>query len=132
MAVKKGSVKGCQKPRSRFKYSTCLYKAMQSIVIFERSSKHFSRFIDLLRSHSEVTIKDIKKIVSHSSYYAIIIKKVYSINKILREINPNLYLAEPSFSITLSKGNVYTSLKRCELIDIETRKDFFIVRCKNA
>jgi len=87
--------------------------------------------MELLKANTEIRIKDVKKVVSHSSYYAIVIKKLYSINKILREIDPEFYLAEPSFSITQSKS-VFTSLKRCEKIEIDTKSDFFILRCKNG
>lgn len=104
---------------------------MQAIVILDKSSKHFSKFIELLKANTELKIKDVKKIVSHSTYYAIVIKKLYSINKLLREIDPDFYLAEPSFSITKSKS-VFASLKRCEKIEIDAKEDFFILRCNNG
>lgn len=104
---------------------------MDAIIVLDRSSKHFSKFMKLLKDQPELRIKDVKKAISHSSYYAIIIKKLYSINKILRDINPECYLAEPSFSITQSK-KVFSSLKRCERIEIEIKSDFFVVRCKNG
>lgn len=130
--VKNGGGNACFYSRAGFNYSKCLRFSMQQVVIFERSSKHFSRFIDLLKTQAEISIKDVKKLCSHSSYYAIIIRKLYSINNILREINPNVYLAEPHFTLTPSKDQVLTSLKRCELIDIDARKEFFIVRLKHA
>lgn len=102
---------------------------MEVIICFERSNKYFSKFIDILRQTPQVRIKHIKSIVSHSSYYAYILKKVCSINKILREINPNVYLAEPHFDITKS-NDVFTALKRCDRIEIELKKDFFLVRWK--
>ncbi len=97
------------------------------MLILEKSNKHFSKFIELLKNQSELKINDVKKIVSHSSYYAIIIQKIYNINKILREFNPNIYLAEPTFSMTQSK-QVFSSIKRCDLIEIETKQDFFIIK----
>ena len=98
-----------------------------AVIILERSSKHFSRLMELLSKEPIVKIKDVKKLLSHSSYYAIIMKKLYSLNKLLEEINPKLYLAKPDFEITQNK-EVYNSLKRCELVEIENRKEFFILR----
>ena len=104
---------------------------MQPVFLLEKTSKHFSRMIELIRNQSEIKIKDVKKICSRSSYYAIIITRLYSINKILREINPKLYLAEPGFSITNTK-NVFTTLKRCDLIEIESKQDYYLLRYKDG
>ena len=103
---------------------------MNKIIILERSNKHFSRFIELLKDKPDVKIKDVRKIVAHSSYYAFIIKKIYNLNEVLREINPKLYLAEPCFTVTPTK-DVFTCLQRCKLIEIETKEHFFIIKCKN-
>ncbi len=86
--------------------------------------------MNFLQSQSEIKIKDIKKVVSHSSYYTIIIQKLYNINTLLREINPKFYLAEPTFSITKTK-KVFTSLKRCRFLEIDSNKNFFILKFKN-
>ncbi len=86
--------------------------------------------MELLKAKPDVRIKDVRKIVAHSSYYAFIITKIYNLNEVLREINPTLYLAEPCFSVTSTK-DVFTSLKRCKLIEIEAKEHFFILRCKN-
>ena len=103
---------------------------MGAIIILERSSKHFARFMELLSKEPTVRIKDVRKIISHSSYYAIIMKKLYALNKLLEEINPEFYLAKPDFDMTKTK-EIYTALKKCELVKIELRKDFFILRYPN-
>ncbi len=98
---------------------------MEIIVFLEKNSKHFTKFMELVRNNPEIKIKEVKKIVSHSSY-TIIIKKLYSINKHLREIDNRFYLAEPSFSI--AQSSVFTSLKRCNLVKIESKQDFYILK----
>ncbi|VVB81990.1 Uncharacterised protein [uncultured archaeon] len=100
---------------------------MQTLIVLEKSSKHFSRFLELLKSNSEVRVKDVQRLVHRSSYYAIIIKKLYDFNRFLRELNPSFYLAEPYF-IIYSNRKVYSSLKRCSLVEIESKEDFFVLR----
>lgn len=100
---------------------------METLIILEKSSKHFSRFLELLKSKPEVKIKDILRIVHRSSYYAIIIKKLYNFNQFLRELNPSFYLAEPCF-IMSSERKVYTSLKRCDYVEISSNENFFVLR----
>ncbi len=103
---------------------------MQTVVILDRSSKHFSRFLGLLKNQQEIRIKDVKKLVAHSSYYAMILKKMFGINKLLKEINPAFYLAEPTFDVTPGK-DVFTVLKRCPSLVIEEKHGFFLLRCTN-
>jgi len=89
---------------------------MTTTIILEKNNKHFSKFMNLLMKEPEINIKDIKKTISHSSYYDIVIKKIFHINKILQEIHPLLYLAQPHFNTQTEK--VYTALKRCPLKQI--------------
>jgi len=103
---------------------------MEFAIFLERSNKYFSKLIELLKKEPEVRLRDVKKTVSHSSYYALILNKIYFINKFMRDINPNLFLAEPHFEVTQNK-TVFTALRRCELIEIETREQYFILRVKN-
>lgn len=84
--------------------------------------------MQLLKDQREVKIKDVKKVIARSTYYSLVIKRVYRINKVLREIDPKLYLAEPTFSI--ASKEVFASIKRCELIELDMKHDFFILRCK--
>jgi hypothetical protein len=100
---------------------------MAPFVVLDRSNKHFSRFIDLLREREHVRVKDMKKLVSHSSYYGMILKKVCSLNELMRELCPKFYIAEPAFDVTESK-EVFTALKRCPNLVIEARKEFFLLR----
>lgn len=74
---------------------------------------------------------EINQRLARSSYYVIILKRIFAINKVLREIHPLLYLAEPSFSVTNS-AHVYSSIKRCPLIEIELKKEVFLVRYKHG
>ncbi|MBI4017012.1 MAG: hypothetical protein HY363_04960 [Candidatus Aenigmarchaeota archaeon] len=104
---------------------------MNVVFLLEKSSKHFNRFIELLRSQSKVKIKDVKKVCSRSSYYFVIINRLYSINKALREVHPDLYLAEAALSTTEAK-EVFTALKKCDLIQIESKEGFFILRYADA
>lgn len=98
------------------------------VIVERRASFHFSKFLDLLKTEPEIKIKDVKKLVSHSSYYAIVIRKLYNFNTLLRELNSEFYLAKPSFS--MADKTVFSAVKRCPLIEIESRKDFFILRFK--
>jgi len=103
---------------------------MSDLIVLDKSNKHFSRFVELLRNQSEVRLVDIKRVVSRSSYYGVVIKKLVNMNQIMREINPKLFLAEPTFSVTKSR-DVFTCVRRCELIQIESKPNFFTIRCKN-
>ncbi len=100
---------------------------MEPFVVLDRSNKHFSRFMDLLKEQEHVRIKDVKKIVTHSSYYGVILKKVCGLNEVMRELSPKFYIAEPAFDVTESK-EVFTALKRCPNLVIEARKEFFLLR----
>ena len=100
---------------------------METTIILERSSKHFMRFMKLLSENNELRIKDVKKVISQSSYYAIVLRKIYKLNNLLRKINPNFYLAEPHF-IFQGDRKVYTALKRCKLVEIDIKKEFFILK----
>ena len=102
---------------------------MAIIVIIEKTNHSFSRFVDLLKSRDEVRQAEVYKVVARSSYFGVIMKRVFNLNKVLREIDSNLFFAEPSFSIS-STDAVYASIKKCPLIEIESRKEAFIVRCK--
>jgi len=127
--------RGCQKgggkaglnPLIGFNYPAILDKRMPTLIVLEKSSKHFSRFMELLKANSEVRIKDVQRLVHRSSYYAIIIKKLYDFNRFLRELNPAFYLAEPCF-IIYSNRKVYNSIKRCSLVEIESKDNFFVLR----
>jgi len=100
-------------------------------VIIEKTNQNFSTFIELLKSQAEIRQVEIVKRLSRSSYYGVIMKRVFNINKVLRELDPALYLAEPSLSISQTNC-VFTSIKRCPLIEIEARKEVYIVRCKHG
>ena len=126
----KGGIKDGGNPRHRFNFSFNFPPYMETVIILERSSKHFSRFIDVLRTQDVINIKDVKKLVSHSTYYGLIIKRVFALNKILRDLHPDFYLVEPTFTVNHSK-EVFTGLKRCKHIVIEAKQDFFILRYPN-
>lgn len=104
---------------------------MEIVVIIEKTNQNFSTFIELLRSQAEIRQVDIVKRLSRSSYYGVIMKRVFNINKVLRNLDPALYLAEPSLSISPTNC-VFNSIKRCPLIEIEARKEVYIVRCKHG
>lgn len=101
------------------------------MVLVEKTNRHFSKFMDALKNQPVIKINDLKTLVARSSFQAVIIKKIYWMNKSLRQVNPNWYLAEPTFSITASK-DVFASLKRCDLLEIETKHDFFLLRFKHV
>lgn len=103
---------------------------IHTIVIIERPSKHFTKFLNLLTKENEINIKDLKKIISHSSYYSVVIERLCNINKAIREIHPDLYLAEPNFHRESKK--ILTSIKKCGYAKIEQREGCFIVKYKNA
>src|SRR3990167_8074985 len=86
--AEKGVKKGVKNPLVSFNYSAILGIYMQTLIVLEKSSKHFCRFMELLKSKPEIKVKDVQKIVHRASYYAIIIQKLYDFNKFLRELNP--------------------------------------------
>ena len=104
---------------------------MQQVIILDKATKHFTRFVDLLSKQPELKLIDIKNVIPRASYYSIVVRKLLQLNKILKEIHPDLYLAEPTFSVTRS-NDVFTCVKRCELLEIESRQGYFLIRCKNA
>jgi len=103
---------------------------MTDLIILDKANRHFTKFMNLLKNQSEVRLVDLKKTVPRKSYYAIIVKKLHHLNEILREVNPKLYLAEPSLSV-VGEETVFTCVKKCELIEIESKAGFFIIRCNN-
>ncbi len=98
------------------------------MIILDKANKHFTLLIELLRKDPEVNIIDIKKVIPRSTYYASVVRKLFYLNKIFRELDPELYLAEPSFSVTHSQS-VFTCVKRCPLIQIESKEGYFLIRC---
>jgi len=103
---------------------------MPIIVILEKTNRHFSKFLELLRTQPEIRANDLRAIVARSSYYCIILKKLCTLNKWLKEIQPQLYVAEPSFVMTKSK-DVFNALRKCELLEIESKPDIFVLRFKD-
>ena len=104
---------------------------MKIVVILERSNKNFSRFIELIKNQQEIRQLDITQRLPRSSYYGLIMKRVFAINKALKKLDPYLYLAEPSFQVSQT-NHVYTSIRRCPSIEIESKKETFIVRCNHG
>ena len=101
------------------------------LVIIDKSGKPFARFVALLREQAEIRLPEIKKQIPRSRYYAAVVKKLAELNKLLRNIHPQLFLAEPSFSVTKSH-DVYACVRRCDLIEIESKQYFFIIRWNNG
>jgi len=102
---------------------------METVIIVEKSSKHFATFMSLLQENPIIRIKELKKKIPRSSYYCVLIQRIFSLNKILRELNPDIYLAEPYFDIAHNK-EVFTVLKKCDAIQIESKKHHYIIRMK--
>lgn len=127
----KGDQKGGQNERPQFMAYLRISCSMEIIVIIEKTSQNFSMFIDLLKNQAEIRQNEITKRLSRASYFGVIMKRVFNINKALREFDSALYLAEPSFSISPT-NSVFTSIKRCPLIEIESKKEVYVVRCKHG
>lgn len=101
------------------------------IVLLEKTNRHFSKFLELMKTRADIRTNDLRAMFARSSYYCIILKKVYTLNAWLKTIHPQFYVAEPSFHTTKSK-EVFTSLKKCELLEIESLPDFFVLRFKDG
>jgi hypothetical protein len=104
---------------------------MQHVILLDKANKHFTRFIELLRTSPEVRIVDIKKVIPRSMYYGVVVRKLLDLNKALRGIRQDFYLAEPAFSVT-GGNSVFTCVRRCAFIEIESKPGFFLIRCKDA
>ena len=99
----------------------------QVVVILDRPSKHFSKFLNLLKENDEIRIKDLKRVVSHSSYYDVVIDRLCDLNKVLRNIHSDFYLAEPNFNRESTR--VFTALRKCVNIEsIELGGKCFIIK----
>jgi len=99
----------------------------QIVVILDRPSKHFSKFMQVLIEKDEIRIKDLKRVVTHSSYYDVVIDRLCDLNKVLRSVHPDFYLAEPNFNRESNK--VFTGLKKCVNIEtIEPAEKCFIIK----
>jgi len=98
----------------------------QIVAILDRPSKHFSKFMNLLKEKNEIRIKDLKRVVTHSSYYDVVIDRLCDLNKVLRNKHSDLYLAEPNFN--RESNRVFTALKKCVHIErIESEGKAFII-----
>ncbi len=103
---------------------------MEVMILIEKTGKHFTRFMKMLQERREIRATEIIRAMPRSSYYATLLSRVLKINAALREIDSRLFLAEPYFSVA-NRKQVFTSIRKCELIEIDTIGEFFVVRCKH-
>jgi len=92
----------------------------------ERERNHLTRFFELFQDKQEITVNEIKKVIARSSYYGIVLKKIYEINEIISEMEPGVEL----FKQTLSKdehGKVRQSIRKDPRVNIKLLPRFVII-----
>ena len=105
--------------------------AEQIVILIERKGrKQFTRFIELFRERSEIPIKEIRSTIPKSSFYEIILSKIYTINQSIKNINPSLeHFIIPSFHN--NKGKIVQTFKRnCDIELIDEDPNFVYIRLK--
>ncbi len=104
--------------------------AEQIVILIERKSKkHFNRFIELFRTRSEISLKELRSKIPKYSFYYLILKRIHAVNNAIKNIDPNI---EPFIAPTLneSNGKIIQAYKRnCE-IEIMDDQNFYYLRVK--
>jgi len=105
---------------------------MEYYLAIEKRKNNLDKFFELFSKQPVVTIKELKSKVSKSSFYKIVLKKIFDINELLKYFDPNLSFCEPSFYKDQNE-NIYQAFKRNPNIEIIDHKDFYILKvCANG
>lgn len=103
----------------------------RTIILIERKGKRqFTRFIELFKNRDEIPIKEVRLLMPQSTFYLLILSKIYKINQTIKNIDPNL---EPFISMALqnSNGKIVQTFKRsCDIEIMDEDPNFFYLRVK--
>ena len=96
-------------------------------IAIEKRGKNLVRFFEIISKQTEVLDKELKKKVSKSSYYKVVLAEVYKINQLIRHFEPNSYFCMPDLHKD-QNGNVLKTLKRNPNIEIEDFNGFYLLK----
>lgn len=103
----------------------------QVVILIERKGrKQFTKFIELFKNRSEISIKEIRSIIPKSTFYDFILNKIYTINQSIKNIDPSLeHFIIPAFNN--DNGRIIHTYKRnCNIEVIDEDPNFFYLKLK--
>ena len=106
--------------------------AEQTIILIERKGRtHFIKFIDLFKNRMEVPLKEVRKKIPKSSYYQLILNRIYDLNESIQNIDPK---HEPFISPNLNNSNgkiIQTFRRNCKIEITDEDPNFYYLRIRN-
>jgi len=104
---------------------------MKYYIVIEKRKKNLDKFFELFSKNPEVSISDIKKKVSKSSFYKLVLEKIYELNDLVNYFEPRATMFESSIYKDQS-NKVYQSFKINPKVKIQDYKGFFILEIENG
>jgi hypothetical protein len=101
---------------------------MGIVFLIRRRRNNLSKFFELFERESKIAIKDIKRKTSSSTFYKIILKEIFDINKALREIDPGFEFIRPEFKQETAEGPVFQALGKADNVSITHNDKFFFLK----
>jgi hypothetical protein len=101
---------------------------MEVLILLKRRGNNLSRFFELFEKESVISIKEIKRKTSSSTFYKIILKEILSINEAVKTIEPALEFMRPVFRQESKDGPVFHALERAVNVSIDHDERFFFLR----
>ena len=104
----------------------------QLIILIERKSKQFTRFIELFKNRAEIPIKEVRSKIAKSSYYDLILNKIYVLNETIKNIDPKLEcFITPC--LNNKNGKIIQTFKRsCDIEIVDEDPNFFYLKVKTS
>jgi len=98
------------------------------VILIKRRKNKVSAFFELFEKESVISIKDIKKKTSASSFYKLALREIISLNNAVKQINPGLEVIRPAFKQDITNGPVYHALEKAENVDISHNDNFIFLK----
>ena len=101
-----------------------------AILIERKGKKHFTRFIELFINRAEVSVKEIKSKIPRSTFYKLVLSRIYIINQSIKNLDPSL---EPFIIPAFYNDNgkiVYTFKRNCDIKIVDEDPNFFYLRLR--
>src|SRR3989338_3148096 len=105
----------------------------QAVILIERKGKgQFIRFIEMFKNRTEIPMKEIRAKIARSSFYELILGRIYELNQTLSRLSPDL---EPFIAPTLQNlnGKIIQSFRRnCNIEIVDEDPNYFYLRVKTT
>jgi len=79
---------------------------------FARRSRSMDRLMNLVREKDRMFLKEVKTAVGKSYYQQQLVKRLYTINYTLSQLDPHLYFLRPGYARHPQTGRIETVLQR--------------------